>query len=78
MNDTSRAAQARYYELLREQSPMDRLKTAVLLTRSVRRLAEADILRADPEATPEQVQARLANRLYGEAVAQRLFPSRVG
>src|SRR5690606_10816411 len=74
MDDTSPAAQARYYELLRRQSPMDRLRTAGLLTRMVRELAEADILRANPGASRRELQFGLASRLYGDEVAQRLFP----
>jgi hypothetical protein len=74
MDDTSPAAKLRYYELLRQQTPMQRLEIAVRLTNSVRALAEADILRADPSASPRQVQARLAARLYGDQVALRLFP----
>lgn len=74
MDDTSPGAKLRYYELLRQQTPMQRLDIAVRLTNSVRALAEADILRAEPSASPRQVQARLAARLYGDEVAQRLFP----
>jgi hypothetical protein len=48
VNDTSPAAAHRYYELLKRQSPLKRLETAASLTRSVRDLAVADILRADP------------------------------
>jgi hypothetical protein len=75
VDDTSPASRARYYELLKRQSPVDRLQTAVSLTRAVRQLALADILRADPDASPRAVQAKLADRLYGEAIARRLFPS---
>ena len=45
------------------------------LTRSVRELAVAGIRAERPELTPRQVQARLAERLYGTAVARRLFGS---
>lgn len=75
MDDTSPAAKARYYELLRQQAPMDRLRTAVLLTRSIRQLAEADILRVHPGASPLEVRSRLATRLYGDEVAARYFSS---
>jgi hypothetical protein len=75
MDDTSPAAKLRYYELLRQQTPMQRLDIAVRLANSVRARAEADILRADPSASPRQVQARLAARLYGDEIAQRLVPT---
>jgi hypothetical protein len=73
MEDTSAAMEARYYELLRRQSPMERLRTAVLLTRSVRELAQADILSKNPRASAREIQHALARRLYGDTVAERLF-----
>lgn len=78
MHDTSPAAEQRYYELLRQQSPMQRLNTAVMLTRTVRQLALADILRRNPAASPRQVQYALADRLYGEETARRLFTTSAG
>jgi len=75
MDDTSPAAKARYYELLRRQAPMDRLRTAVLLTSSIRQLAQADILRVYPDASELEVRNRLASRLYGDDVAERYFSS---
>ena len=75
MEDTRPAMEARYYELLRRQSPMERLRTAVLLTRSVRELAQADILSKNPGASAREIQHALARRLYGDAVADRLFPN---
>jgi hypothetical protein len=74
VDDTSPEARARYYELLRQQAPMERLRTAVLLTQAVRRLAEADILRKNPHASPRELQRDLARRIYGGEVAERLFP----
>jgi hypothetical protein len=46
----------------------------VLLTQAVRQLAEADILRKNPHATPRELQRDLARRIYGGEVAERLFP----
>jgi hypothetical protein len=77
MDDTSPAAKARYYELLRRQAPMDRLRTAALLTSSIRQLAEADILRVHPDASELEVRNRMAIRLYGDEVAGRYFSSSV-
>jgi hypothetical protein len=74
MQDTSARALERYYELLRAQTPAARLATAARLTTAVRALAEAGIRSAHPTATPEVVRAQLAARLYGRAVARRLFP----
>ena len=74
MRDTSEAAQARYYELLRAQTPLARITTAAGLSTAVRQLPEAAIRTDDPKASNSIVRARLARRLYGREVAARLFP----
>jgi hypothetical protein len=74
MQDTSPAAEKRYFELLRAQTPQQRLNIAVRLTEAVRNLARAGIVEAHPGASPKEVNARLAERLYGRATADRLFP----
>jgi hypothetical protein len=74
MRDTSGPALERYYELLRARTPLSRLTAAVNLSTTVRQLAESSIRAADPAAEAHVVQARLALRLYGRAVAARLFP----
>lgn len=74
MDDTSQPALERYYELLRAQTPLARLTSAVALSSAVRQLAESSIRAAEPEASVEVVRARLALRLYGREVAARLFP----
>lgn len=74
MRDTLPKAEERYYELLRGQSPMQRLNTAVMLTQTVRRLAQSAILAKHPSASADEIRFHLANRLYGEVVARRLFP----
>jgi hypothetical protein len=73
--DTSGAAEERYFELLRSQPPVERLAQAVRLTRAVRQLAEASVRSQHPAATAEEIRMRLAARLYGLRVAQRLFRS---
>ena len=74
MRDTSEPAQARYYQLLRAQTPLARITIAAGLSSAVRELAEAAIRTDDPEAPSSVVRARLARRLYGREVAARLFP----
>jgi hypothetical protein len=59
--------------LLRQQSPAQRLAIALSLSRAVRDLAVAGIRAAHPEATQREVDARLAERLYGPEIARRLF-----
>ncbi len=78
MRDTSPKAQLRYFELLRAQSPIERLETAARLCQGVRELAQAGILSRHPDASPEVVNAYLAERLYGRQVAERLFPDLIG
>ena len=73
MDDTSPQAEERYYELLRQRSPLDRLKTAISLTRSVRELATASIVQELPNVTAAELKMRLADRIYGPEVAHRLF-----
>jgi hypothetical protein len=74
MRDTSEPAQARYYQLLRAQTPLARITTAARLSSAVRELAETAIRTDDPEASANVIRARLARRLYGREVAARLFP----
>jgi hypothetical protein len=71
--DTSAAAQARYYELLRARSPAERLAIAAQLTRSVRTLAEVAIRSERSSASEAEVRSLLADRLYGRAIAERWF-----
>jgi hypothetical protein len=74
MRDTTPASDERYFALLREKSAVERLDIAIRLTRSVRELAEAGIRALHPNASSDQIRAELAARLYGAAVADRLFP----
>jgi len=74
MRDTSEPALERYYELLRAQTPLDRITAAARLTSAVRQLAEAAVRAGDRDAPASVVRARLALRLYGRDVAARLFP----
>ena len=75
VRDTQPAALVRYHELLRSEAPHERLSRAVALTRSVRQLAAAGIRSRHPDASAEEVRARLIVRLYGRAAAARLCKS---
>jgi len=77
VDDTSPAARRRYDELLRQRTPAQRLAIAMSLSRAVRGLAVAGIRSAQPNASPREVQAELAARMYGQEVAKRLFGPRV-
>ena len=72
--DTSAAAQARYDEHMRSRSPSDRARILAGLCSAVRRLAEVSVRASHPNASPREVAARVALRMYGPAIAQRLFP----
>jgi hypothetical protein len=78
MRDTTPSAQQRYFELIRAQSPIERLESAARLCRGVRELAQASILSRHPGASTEVVNAYLAERLYGRQLAERLYPGLIG
>jgi hypothetical protein len=71
--DTSAAAVARYHQLLRAQTPQQRLEQTNALIAAVRELAVAGIRARHPDASPEEVRKRLTVRLYGRQVAARLL-----
>jgi hypothetical protein len=73
MRDTSAAASAQYFELLRKAGPAQRLRTAVALTSAVRALAEAGLRERYANASDEEIRVRLAVRLYGREVVAKLF-----
>jgi hypothetical protein len=75
LNDTSPAAEKRYFELLSERSAVERLAMALRLSSMVRELAEAAIRAERPDAPERTVRKCLADRLYGPGVASRLFPN---
>jgi hypothetical protein len=73
MLDTTPSALDRYHELLRAQEPHERLAQAAALTQAVRELAVVGIRQRHPGASDDEVRRRLAVRLYGRDVAERLF-----
>lgn len=74
MQDTSPSAEARYRELLSQTSPEKRLEMCGRLTAASREMARAGIRLEAPDASPLEVRARLAERLYGVEIRRRLFP----
>jgi len=73
MLDTGEEKRVRYHELLRAEAPYDRLAQAMRLSRSVRELALAGIAMRHPGASEKEMRVRLAVRLYGRDLAQRVF-----
>ena len=75
VQDTSPAAEARYFELLRAMPAERRLQAAMGLSRAVREVALAGIREQFPDATEQELRVRLTVRIYGREAAQRLFGS---
>jgi hypothetical protein len=73
MGDTTQRSDERYHALLRARLPHERLEAAMSLSRAVRALAEAGIRSRHPHADPAEVRVRLAVRLYGRAMAAKVF-----
>ena len=73
MLDTSEVAEQRYFELLSNQSPIERLAIALGLTQALRELATLAIANANPSADAGERRALLAERLYGRGIAERFF-----
>lgn len=72
-HDTQPKARERYRELISRLTPAQRFDIAARLSDSVRELAVAGIRKRFPDADSEEIRVRLAVRLYGRAVAARLF-----
>ena len=72
-SDTSTAQRARYHELLRARSPHERLHIAATLSGAVRKLVVAGLRLRHPDASEEELRVRLTVRLYGRALAARVF-----
>ena len=73
MQDTSSQQRARYHQLLRELSPQRRLEAAMRLSAAVRAMALAGIRLRHPQADEAELRVRLTVRLYGRALAERVF-----
>jgi hypothetical protein len=73
MNDTSPEQQEEYFERLRRLTPEERLNIVSRLNRGVRRMAMLGLKMRHPEASAEELRVRLAVRIYGREIAQRMF-----
>jgi len=72
VQDTSPEAQRRYYELLGQLSPEQRLARAARLSHATRELALAGIRQQQPQLDETEVKIALAERLYGRGTADRI------
>lgn len=68
--DTSPEAKRFYFERLATLTRTERLALMRESSRMIRRLAEAALRREHPQASAEELRARLAVRLYGRAVVE--------
>jgi hypothetical protein len=73
VRDTSPASESRYFDLLRAQTPVERLQVAARLSRAVRELAETAVRMENPSASEPEIRWQLARRMYGERLANRFF-----
>jgi hypothetical protein len=73
MLDTSPEARRFYFQKLSGLSRCQRLAMLSGMSGVARRMAEAGIRRGHPGISDEEVRVRLAVRLYGRTVAERLF-----
>lgn len=73
MLDTSPAAKRFYFERLAKLTPGERLALMRASSRMIRKLAEAALRREHPDASPEELRARFAVRLYGKAAVERVL-----
>jgi hypothetical protein len=78
VDDTSPKCDARYFELLRLAGPEKRVEIWASLTRATRELAIAGIKDAHRgrALSDDELRYALADRLYGPAVARRLYGHR--
>jgi hypothetical protein len=73
MLDTSPEAKRFDFERLARLTPGERLALMGEQSRMIRHLAEAAIRREHPDASHEELRARLAVRLYGRETVERVL-----
>lgn len=71
--DTGPEGLRRYHEKLQALTPAERARITAGLTAGVRRAARAGLRLRHPAASEEELEVRLAVRLYGRAIAQRVY-----
>ena len=71
--DTAPVVLARYRELIGRESGARRLELAAGLSEGTRELAMAGLRQRYPAADAAELRRRLAELLYGRAVAERAF-----
>lgn len=72
-DDTSAAARAHMVELLRRATPAQKLAKLLGFGRAVNELALAELRRRYPDATPRELELRLASRSIDRQTMIRAF-----
>lgn len=72
--DTTADIEQRQVDLLRQLSPLERLRLVSDTTRAVLNLSLADIRRRHPQASERECFLRLAAILLGVDTARRVYP----
>lgn len=73
MQDTSPDEQQRYFEMLARLRPDERARIVGAACRRMRLFVRAGLVHLHPDASEEELRARLAARLYGRATAEQHF-----
>jgi hypothetical protein len=72
--DTPADVEARQVAAWRSMTPADKLGLVMRLSHSVRQLALAGVRRRFPDASPDEQRLRLAQLLFGDALARAAYP----
>jgi len=67
--DTSPEAYAAQLDLLRQMSPIERLRKTFALSRQVKRMSMDAIRRRHPEFDEDEIRVRFIELTYGKAIA---------
>jgi hypothetical protein len=73
LSDTQPEAEALLLNLLRQAPPWRKLEMLGQLNRMARTLALSGLRQRHPQATPEELQRRLADLLLGPALAAQVY-----
>lgn len=74
ISDTTPDAERRQIEGWRRMTPGRKLTLVIQMSANVRRLAVAGVQRRYPLASPHEQRLRLAQVLYGDALARAAYP----
>jgi hypothetical protein len=70
--DTASRQRKRYFELLRQLTPAERLRIVSVTSRRVRQMVEASVRERLGNVSEAEVKDAIVERLYGTAAKERL------